>query len=306
MLVLTLAKSIKETARVLGRDFNQSIGLCYRSTEPEGLAIMHGRLCPLPVHRMVYDPAPNRRSVLPGVERDTLSADVPSVDFTELLNRDTSNLRNELDSLEGLYSDGRRGALDFTWKRNVTFWYRCEQSRVFHFAKRSLRILFGGGLLFGSYAMGKIGMSTLDSATIAFFSLLLGVIIALFTAFKYFTNEISTVRKEAELNVKSAADSEGKQRHAVANALQIALNEMRLDLNRTNEKYQALALEVVRKTDMTAFENRITAVLGQQETRFTLAIEKLDSSRAQSISHLETKIDRVIELRRSGTPHNAD
>jgi len=267
---------------------------------------LHGDLCIEPSIVMADNSANISSAVISSVSRPSYTKDFGRVNNDHLFLCSNSFVFDEINSYESPDRNNRRSHLVKSWNNNDTRKFVFSKWKIFLIFGGAFRVVWSVGLLHIGHSVGKgsLTMQSLDSPTIAFFSLLLGLVIALFTAFKYFSNELGTLRREAELNIKSSIDTQDKQRQLLATQFTNAMNDLRLDLTRTNEKFQNLALEVVRKADMTSFETRITSILSQQESRFTLAVEKLDNARAQSIQHLETKIDRVIELRRNQQDNN--
>lgn len=118
---------------------------------------------------------------------------------------------------------------------------------------------------------------TLDTNTIAVLGLFLTILTAVVVSFKYFTAENAAIRERIDLKIEALADNQSKARHAYANNVTGVIQELRLDMNRSNEKIAALALDTVRKSDFGALEARITAIITASETRTTAAVGKLEN-----------------------------
>lgn len=127
-------------------------------------------------------------------------------------------------------------------------------------------------------------------------SIQLGALAFLFTAggalwalFRLVTTSAEGVRKEAEANVEKTAAVEGKARHDLANNIQIQLAKFENELER-------LKRETVRREDMAAIENRLTAAFTKIETKVDTISERLQAlpSLEGRITGVDSRLDAVI------------
>jgi hypothetical protein len=141
----------------------------------------------------------------------------------------------------------------------------------------------------------------INAEIIALIGVVLTLITALFGGFKYFNAEIAGVRREADHIARTFAANEGKARHDMNNQVTILIARLDLELNKMRDQHNALSLEVVRKTDLAAFEARIMQGIIATEQRQISALDKIETLRQGQFSHLEGKLERLVEsLRTTG------
>jgi len=126
-------------------------------------------------------------------------------------------------------------------------------------------------------------------------SVMLALIGGILGTFKYFSAEIARLRAEADLKDQAIVESQSKARHALANASQIAMSKIESEQAKLGDRITSLALDTVRKSEMTAIETRYMAALQGIETRLGAALDKSEANRAVQLGHLEAKVDKLAQ-----------
>lgn len=129
---------------------------------------------------------------------------------------------------------------------------------------------------------------SMDSNTIALLGLFLTMLMAIVASFKYFTAELTSVREKIDLKATAIEEAERRARHQQDNNHTGVITSIQQEQLRLNDKFTQLALDAVRKSDMTSFETRIMAGIQASEVRTTNVLNKLES-----------RIDAVLELERT-------
>lgn len=153
-------------------------------------------------------------------------------------------------------------------------------------------------------------------------SAFLGFLATLWTVYRYISNsddalrrdmsvqtdtlrrEIAAANKEAVLLIDKMAESEAKQRHAMANQTQATLIKLETDL-------RTLQREAVRTEQMQAVENRLNGALGKIEVKVdrlsdSLAVIEAMKTQMQTIlatmSRISDRLDEDNGIRRNTRP----
>lgn len=106
------------------------------------------------------------------------------------------------------------------------------------------------------------------SNLIAIVGLVVGLLAQAATAFIYFTRSLEHARAEARSNDATVAAQEQKARHDLANEVQRAINDIRFDARALAAKLENLALDAVRRQDLSVFESRHFQAFDKLDQKF--------------------------------------
>lgn len=104
---------------------------------------------------------------------------------------------------------------------------------------------------------------------------------------------IGTVRAELVGEIEKQAALASKSRHDMSNLMQLNMNRIEVDVER-------LKREAVRREDMNAIENRLTAMLTKMEGKVDLIAEKVGAFAVleKQVHSIDTRLTSILEGRK--------
>jgi uncharacterized protein YPO0396 len=136
---------------------------------------------------------------------------------------------------------------------------------------------------------------------VAVVTLILGFIAAVVGTFKYFSaqderlrEKIDEAEQRAVLLIDKMQDGATKTLTSLQTSLQAADVELRRDLAALGERLNTLSLDAVRKTDLSALEQRLNQVLSREVNTVMDALREIKQERQAHTLRLENKIDQIM------------